>query len=740
MNEGESQLEAPRERGQRKFKAELNTDLVSFKQSFTLEVLKQVVRFEVGNALGPEVKRSFDYSIFTSRHVVYMYLGYGVTGAGAQTSHTGSHKLVRKLHRTKSVYTGMPARGREWDQCSPKAQGLGSRPWVKALAKGLETRPLDQGLYHINSTLEESVRKSRATTPREAPKSYKVDKLGIVDNLADSGSQSTGEPLRDSSRGRAPSRGVPAATSRLSTKHYTTPYLEGVKERSRARSRLHAHTHASAARSVNYPDGEGSPSTSTRRHQGSATNFSISPTASFSPSSRPRLPPSSIATRFRSPTKLKGTEFEGIFPKPSTQPPLARPTRLVKTKGMDSFEVQPPLEPIMTDIPASSPLPSLTDEKTSQAPQSSPQRSQSPVDSEEEMNPMASEMEKLQIEYTQDRKLDVSTALRIAQLANKVSLERGNLLDHGVSSTKEYLRFSITADFSILLETTILEMQSLLDRAGHLVPHRRNIFVVDPRNSLISILRGSESLDELNVSWVALSKRLGLAHKYLEKYGREFKNDPLDPAPNSPVSTTAGLYNRMPMDEGNQSQLSFLFHNVFHHREQIPTEFRDRAENWVNRALPAPEGLHQAFPERDREENPSTIYYSATGTKMEQFSSDRSSWRKNGEEFDLPPVGSKDKGKGATPNEKPKDSVRFQEQLHPRVYTENEDVPSSPRRASRAAFAPNSDLPHPLRGLASAGPYPNYGDSVPLLSICFGKDFDRGLLYSVSAWKAEPRG
>ncbi|KAJ7128866.1 hypothetical protein C8R46DRAFT_1236714 [Mycena filopes] len=345
----------------------------------------------------------------------------------------------------------------------------------------------------------------------------------------------------------------------------------------------------------------------------------------------------------------------------------------------------------MVDLPPSSPLPSLTDEKTSPAPQLSPQRSQSPVDSEEEGNLQLSEMEKLQLEYTKDRKLDVSTAMRILQLGSRTSIERINILDRGLSLSKEYPRFAITEDFSSLLETTVTEMQSILDRAGHLVPRRRNIFVVDPRNSLISILKGAQSLDEMNVGWVALSKRLQLAHKYLEKYGKEYRNDAEDPAPDSPTSTVAGLYSRMPMHEGNQSQLSFLFHNVFHHREQIPKEYRERDPYWLNRALPASDGLHEAFPEREKEENPSTIYYSATGTRMEQFSSDRSSWRKNQEEFDLPPA-TQNKGKGANPSERPKDYVRFQEQ------------------GAKPTFTPNTDIPHPLRGLASAGPYPNYGD------------------------------
>ncbi|KAJ7763850.1 hypothetical protein B0H16DRAFT_1718485 [Mycena metata] len=133
--------------------------------------------------------------------------------------------------------------------------------------------------------------------------------------------------------------------------------------------------------------------------------------------------------------------------------------------------------------------------------------------------------------------------MRVKELGNKLSLMRSEIWDRGVNLTQDLARFRVNTEVQTLIETTIEEMQSLLDRAGHLVPHRRHVFLVDPRKTLSNILKGSHTLDELNAGWVALAKRLRLANRYFKKYEKEYNlKDGI--MPSSPVSTVNGLYDR----------------------------------------------------------------------------------------------------------------------------------------------------------------------------------------------------
>ncbi|KAJ6556811.1 hypothetical protein DFH09DRAFT_1084517 [Mycena vulgaris] len=334
-----------------------------------------------------------------------------------------------------------------------------------------------------------------------------------------------------------------------------------------------------------------------------------------------------------------------------------------------------------------------------------------------------SAMADLQREYLQHTEDDTSTFNRVISFGAKKTLEVQNIFDRGLHNEedlKDIPRFTLETGFSKRLEYTIREMQYLLKRASILVPGRQTTFQVDPYGSLLAILRGARSMDEMNAAWIAMSKRLSLSDCYFEKYGAEFRTEARSAPPRSPVSTVDGIYEHLPQRRSNAEKLMFLSENVHHHREDLPKERDIGDEGWLFKTLQVPERLISAFPERLPEERPSTVYYTAAGERSERIISERSSWKK-GDEFTLPQVdysegpepGSSDwyRSLPPWPRGNPEGLAEIEEAVESwekKGKGKNkapQDVPRSPRREARTSTVPNRDIPNPLSGIASAAPY-----------------------------------
>ncbi|KAJ7721066.1 hypothetical protein DFH07DRAFT_972404 [Mycena maculata] len=132
----------------------------------------------------------------------------------------------------------------------------------------------------------------------------------------------------------------------------------------------------------------------------------------------------------------------------------------------------------------------------------------------------------------------------------------------------------------------------------------------------MNVLRGAGDLDEMNVAWLGIAKRLELAHKYLDKYEAYFKINDEDKRPTSPVSTDPGIYDNFPGTKSKVTQLMYLFDKVPHQRPLLPKGY-DPDTGYLPTELPASDRLKAAFPDRVPEYHPSTIYYSAAGERGE---------------------------------------------------------------------------------------------------------------------------
>ena len=76
------------------------------------------------------------------------------------------------------------------------------------------------------------------------------------------------------------------------------------------------------------------------------------------------------------------------------------------------------------------------------------------------------------------------------------------------------------------LSKTAVELQVFVEKASSLIEERSCHFTVDPKDTLLQILRGTTSLPQLNVAWKTMQRRLELGHKTLQKYVQEYQNEP----------------------------------------------------------------------------------------------------------------------------------------------------------------------------------------------------------------------
>jgi hypothetical protein len=108
-----------------------------------------------------------------------------------------------------------------------------------------------------------------------------------------------------------------------------------------------------------------------------------------------------------------------------------------------------------------------------------------------------------------------------------------------------------------------------------------------------------------------------LAQDFLEKYEQNYQVNEESLHATSPVLANPEVYNRWPSTKPPSVQLMYLFDNVRHYHQQLPKGY-DRDTDDLLHHLRAPKHLVRAFPWRDPEDYPSTVYYSASGQRLEQ--------------------------------------------------------------------------------------------------------------------------
>ncbi|KDR74172.1 hypothetical protein GALMADRAFT_141887 [Galerina marginata CBS 339.88] len=295
----------------------------------------------------------------------------------------------------------------------------------------------------------------------------------------------------------------------------------------------------------------------------------------------------------------------------------------------------------------------------------------------DEDNYALSPMANLWIEYATESESSRSTSQKVSMLCTTPTLARDQILDLGPTPSSIVKRYSLKGSILVELTQTIKELQIFIERMASLIPERNSFFIVDPGETTMSILRGSHTVAQIHAAWTALVKRLESAQRFMLKYQDEYKQGLLLPLL-LPISTAPSIWKNLHEEGGNDSdnRLRYMYEQVPHLRNLLKPEnltCMKEGADWSH-VLPLPSWLH--FPKGSSdivEEVPKTSY-------------------KMGDEFTLPPVYDKGKGRESEPPDEKNHEKRVSIQP-PEEKTSGLLSSDTPFRKNNDSFFGISDQP-----------------------------------------------
>ena len=172
---------------------------------------------------------------------------------------------------------------------------------------------------------------------------------------------------------------------------------------------------------------------------------------------------------------------------------------------------------------------------TSQIKQPLPIRAGSEPDYE--LSPMA----QLKTEYQEEKDESSSTHMRAVTLSSKATLLSSDIVDRGPNRPKDTPRFHLSPDLYLDLHKKSSELQFYLEGMASLIPERESHFIVDPKDTFLTILNGAHDIAQLHAAWIGITKHIGLGVKNVEKYDPEYKETDLNNRIQSPISTDPSI-------------------------------------------------------------------------------------------------------------------------------------------------------------------------------------------------------
>ncbi|PBK65439.1 hypothetical protein ARMSODRAFT_978247 [Armillaria solidipes] len=83
--------------------------------------------------------------------------------------------------------------------------------------------------------------------------------------------------------------------------------------------------------------------------------------------------------------------------------------------------------------------------------------------------------------------------------------------------------FTLQPQLLEAIQNTVNELQAALTVASTLIPLRSTWYRVDPNDTFMDLLKGTNNVKLLNAAWRGLVGRLKRGHRFLEKYTMEYE-------------------------------------------------------------------------------------------------------------------------------------------------------------------------------------------------------------------------
>jgi len=208
-----------------------------------------------------------------------------------------------------------------------------------------------------------------------------------------------------------------------------------------------------------------------------------------------------------------------------------------------------------------------------------------------------SPMAKLLDEYmTETSGNDLSTEATVILLVTMGELEQEHIVTVE-NRNKGTTKYKLADHLLESLNRTTVELQIFVEKASGFIEERSRHFTVDPKDTLLQILRGTMSLPQLNVAWKTMQKRLELGHRTLQKYVQQYQTEPGDDAILSPISTLPELHQELQELHTADQRLCLLYQKFPHHHHQLSNQAEvavNQGKSWMN-IFPLPQTLKSAF-------------------------------------------------------------------------------------------------------------------------------------------------
>jgi len=231
-------------------------------------------------------------------------------------------------------------------------------------------------------------------------------------------------------------------------------------------------------------------------------------------------------------------------------------------------------------------------------------------------SPMTKLMEQHSGEEDSD---DLSTEAWVTLLVTKDELEP-ELIEKLEDLNKGITKYKLSNEFLEYLSKVLTELQLFVEKAAGLIEERMCHFIVDPKDTLIHILKGTSSLPQLNVAWKTMQKCLELGHHTLNKYMQQYQNEPNTELLLSPISTLPDLHTKLNELHTADQHLQYLYQTFPNHHGQLSEQLEtalEQGKSWMN-ILPLPATWKDVFMS-DKEQHPEVPEHQVSKGKQREI-------------------------------------------------------------------------------------------------------------------------
>lgn len=171
-----------------------------------------------------------------------------------------------------------------------------------------------------------------------------------------------------------------------------------------------------------------------------------------------------------------------------------------------------------------------------------------------------------------------STFMLVTTYAARSRLLASDIVDRGQERPCDTLRFHLHPSVFTKLHKAVYEFQFYLERAAGLIHNRNRHFIIDPKDTFITLLNGAYDLAQIHAAWLGITTRLRLGLKFFDKYEEEYKGT-ADKPPLSPISTLPDISAGLDRLSNPNDCMRFIYSKVPHHQSAVTPSIQKDFEN-----------------------------------------------------------------------------------------------------------------------------------------------------------------